>query len=233
MKSMLQRGEQAFAWLLDYLYAGAWQLRALLPSKLAKQLPTSSDAQVEQIVLVPGIWESWQFMLPLARDLHQAGHRVHVVPALGYNRGTVPAMSEVVAQYLAKADLQEVVLVAHSKGGLIGKHLMAASTQGYRVNRMIAISTPFSGSSYARYAPIRSLRALSPNDTGVLKLAANLSVNARIISIFSRFDPHIPGGSELAGATNIKLETMGHFRLLNDQRLKQAVCEHLSSTGPA
>lgn len=232
MKSMLQRGEQAFAWLLDYLYAGAWQLRALLPSKLAKQLPTSSDAQVEQIVLVPGIWESWQFMLPLARDLHQAGHRVHGSgPGLQPRYGTGDV--EVVAQYLAKADLQEVVLVAHSKGGLIGKHLMAASTQGYRVNRMIAISTPFSGSSYARYAPIRSLRALSPNDTGVLKLAANLSVNARIISIFSRFDPHIPGGSELAGATNIKLETMGHFRLLNDQRLKQAVCEHLSSTGPA
>ncbi|WP_404290982.1 esterase/lipase family protein [Glutamicibacter arilaitensis] len=230
---MLQHGEQAFAWLLDYLYAGAWQLRALLPSKLAQHLRTSTDAQAEHIVLIPGIWESWQFMTPLARYLHQAGYRVHVVPTLGYNRGTVPAMSEIVARYLADADLQEVVLVAHSKGGLIGKYLMAASTQGYRVNKMIAISTPFSGSGYARYAPIRSLRALSPNDVGVLKLAANLSVNARIISIFSRFDPHIPGGSELAGATNIKLETMGHFSLLNDQRLKQAVREHLGPTGSA
>lgn len=231
MTSMLQRGEQAYAWLQDYLYAGAWQLRALLPSKLAKQLRTRTDARTEHIVLIPGIWESWQFMLPLARYLHQGGHSVHVIPALGYNRGTVPQMSEVVAKYLAEADLHEVVLIAHSKGGLIGKHLMAASTQGYRVNRMIAISTPFSGSGYARYSPIRSLRALSPNDTGVLKLAANLSVNARIISIFSRFDPHIPGGCELAGATNIKLDTMGHFRLLNDQRLKKVVREHLDSSG--
>ncbi len=230
MTSMLQRGEQAFAWLLDYLYAGAWQLRALLPAKFAQQSAANTDAHTEHIVLIPGIWESWKFMLPLARYLHQAGHSVHVVPALGYNRGTVPQMSVAVAKFLAEANLHEVVLVAHSKGGLIGKHLMAASTQGYRVNRMIAISTPFSGSGYARYAPIRSLRALSPNDTGVLKLAANLSVNARIISIFSRFDPHIPGGCELAGATNIKLETMGHFRLLNDQRLKQAVRKHLSSS---
>ncbi|MGP5409724.1 esterase/lipase family protein [Glutamicibacter ardleyensis] len=228
-----QRGEQALAWLLDYLYAGVWQLRALLPAKIAKQPATNTAAQTEHIVLIPGIWESWKFVIPLARYLHQAGHSVHVVPTLGYNRGTVPEMSDIVAKFLAEANLHEVVLVAHSKGGLIGKHLMAASTQGYRVNRMIAISTPFSGSGYARYAPIRSLRALSPNDTGVLKLAANLSVNARIISIFSRFDPHIPGGCELAGATNIKLGTMGHFRLLNDQRLKQAVCEHLSSTGPA
>jgi pimeloyl-ACP methyl ester carboxylesterase len=230
---MFQRGAQAYAWLLDYLYAGAWQLRALLPTSLAKQLRTDTGAHTEHIVLIPGIWESWRFMLPLARYLHQAGHSVHVVPALGYNRGTVPQMSDVVAEYLAEANLHEVVLIAHSKGGLIGKHLMAASTQGYRVNRMIAISTPFSGSGYARYAPIRSLRALSPNDTGVLKLAANLSVNARIISIFSSFDPHIPGGCELAGATNIKLETMGHFRLLNDQRLLQAVREHLSPANSA
>lgn len=233
MTGMFQRGTQAYAWLLDYLYAGAWQLRALFPTPLAKQLRTGTGAHMEHIVLIPGIWESWKFMLPLARYLHQAGHSVHVVPALGYNRGTVPQMSNVVAEYLAEANLHEVVLIAHSKGGLIGKHLMAASTQGYRVNRMIAISTPFSGSGYARYAPIRSLRALSPNDTGVLKLAANLSVNARIISIFSRFDPHIPGGCELAGATNIKLETMGHFRLLNDQRLLQAVREHLSPANSA
>ena len=103
-----------------------------------------------------------------------------------------------------------------------------ASLQGYRVNKMIAISTPFSGSRYARYAPIRSLRSLSPNDLGLLKLSANLSVNAKIISIYSSFDPHIPGGCDLAGATNIKLPTLGHFRLLSDVRLHHAALKHLA-----
>ncbi|MEG2577839.1 MAG: alpha/beta hydrolase, partial [Glutamicibacter sp.] len=163
----------------------------------------------------------------LANALHQAGHPVHVIPQLGFNRGTVPEMSQVVSRYLDRAQLDDAVLVAHSKGGLIGKYLMSASPQGYRINRMIAIGTPFSGSRYARYAPVRSLRSLSPNDQGLLKLSANLSVNSRIISIYSSFDPHIPGGCDLAGATNIKLPTLGHFRLLADERLHAAVLKHL------
>ncbi|MDV2975864.1 UNVERIFIED_CONTAM: alpha/beta hydrolase [Actinomycetes bacterium ARC8] len=221
------------AWLQDYLYAGVWQLRSLLPGTPADQLRTVSDPAAEPVVLIPGIWESWKFMLPVAKALHQAGHPVHVIPQLGFNHGTVPEMSEAVSRYLATEQLYGAVLVAHSKGGLIGKYLMAASLQGYRINRMIAIGTPFSGSRYARYAPIRSLRALSPNDQGLLKLSANLSVNSRIISIYSSFDPHIPGGCDLAGATNIKLPTLGHFRLLSDARLHAAVLKHLGHESPS
>ncbi|MFJ5106391.1 MULTISPECIES: alpha/beta hydrolase [unclassified Glutamicibacter] len=216
------------AWLQDYLYAGAWQLRSLLPGTEAGRLLSGSHPAAEPVVLIPGIWESWKFLLPLADALHQAGHPVHVIPQLGFNRGTVPEMSQVVSSYLGRAQLDDAVLVAHSKGGLIGKYLMSASSQGYRINRMIAIGTPFSGSRYARYAPVRSLRSLSPNDQGLLKLSANLSVNSRIISIYSSFDPHIPGGCDLAGATNIKLPTLGHFRLLADVRLHAAVLKHLA-----
>lgn len=216
------------AWLQDYLYAGAWQLRSLLPGTEAGRLRSGSHPAAEPVVLIPGIWESWKFLLPLADALHQAGHPVHVIPQLGFNRGTVPEMSQVVSSYLDRAQLDDAVLVAHSKGGLIGKYLMSASPQGYRINRMIAIGTPFSGSRYARYAPVRSLRSLSPNDQGLLKLSANLSVNSRIISIYSSFDPHIPGGCDLAGATNIKLPTLGHFRLLADVRLHAAVLKHLA-----
>lgn len=122
--------------------------------------------------------------------------------------------------------------MAHSKGGLIGKHAMSASPHPERIAKMVAISTPFSGSVYARFAPIRSLRAFSPRNAGLLQLAANLAVNSRITSIYSSFDPHIPGGSQLQGAQNIKLETMGHFRLLNDPRLLEAVREQVAAPVP-
>ena len=226
--TLARRTELAAAWAQDYLYAGAWQLRSMLPAASAKRLRTGGVSRPQPVVLIPGIWEPWKFMFPLAEVLRQAGHSVHVIPQLGYNRGSVPQMAEVVSDYLQQMQLEDAVLVAHSKGGLIGKYLMAASLQGYRVNKMIAISTPFSGSRYARYAPIRSLLSLSPNDLGLLKLSANLSVNAKIISIYSSFDPHIPGGCDLAGATNIKLPTLGHFRLLSDVRLHHAVLKHLA-----
>ncbi|MEU3331975.1 esterase/lipase family protein [Glutamicibacter creatinolyticus] len=225
----LRRGQ---GWLLDYLYAGYWQARAFLRPVAEQELLSYSDAQAAPVLLIPGIWETWQFLLPVARHLHQAGHPVHAVSGIGYNRGTVPQMSRLVSDYLAEHDLNGVVIVAHSKGGLIGKHAMSASPHSERIAKMVAISTPFSGSVYARFAPIRSLRAFSPRNAGLLQLAANLAVNSRITSIYSSFDPHIPGGSQLQGSQNIKLETMGHFRLLNDPRLLEAVREQVAAPVP-
>jgi hypothetical protein len=37
--------------------------------------------------------------------------------------------------------------------------------------------------------------------------------------MYGRFDPHIPEGSELPGATNIVLGTGGHFRVLAQPRV--------------
>lgn len=224
-----RRLRQGHAWLLDYLYAGYWQARAVLRPGSDRDLLDGSDPHAAPILLIPGIWEPWQFLLPVAEHLHRAGHPVHAISGIGYNRGTVSAMSTLVSAYLAEADLHGVIVLAHSKGGLIGKHIMSASPEASRVKRMIAISTPFSGSAYARFAPIRSLRAFSPRDTGLLKLAENLTVNAMIVSIYSFFDPHIPGGSHLDGAINIKLATAGHFRLLGDPRLLRAVDDHLGT----
>lgn len=221
------RLRQGQAWMLDYLYAGYWQARAFLGRGSERDLLEGADPRAAPILLIPGIWEPWQFLLPVAEHLHRKGHPVHAISGIGYNRGTVPAMSALVSAYLAKADLKDVIVLAHSKGGLIGKHLMSTSPEASRVKRMIAISTPFSGSVYARFAPIPSLRAFSPQDAGLLTLAANLTVNERIVSIYSFFDPHIPGGSHLPGATNLKLATTGHFRLLGDPRLLQSVLRHV------
>jgi hypothetical protein len=221
------RLRQAHAWLLDYGYAACWQARAVLRPGSEQALLDGADPRAAPVLLIPGIWETWRFLLPVAEQLHRAGHPVHAVSGIGYNRGTVAQMSAVVSGHLAEADLHGVILLAHSKGGLIGKHVMSASPESARVARMIAVNTPFSGSVYARFAPIRSLRIFSPRDAGLLKLAANLEVNQRIASIYSVFDPHIPGGSHLEGATNIRLGTMGHFRILGDQRLFRAVAQYL------
>jgi hypothetical protein len=50
-------------------------------------------------------------------------------------------------------------------------------------------------------------------------LAEDRDVNRRIVSVFGEFDPHIPGGSFLAGAKNVRLETGGHFRVLAHPRV--------------
>jgi predicted alpha/beta hydrolase family esterase len=127
-------------------------------------------------------------------------------------------MAQSVADFLVEHDLTDVILVAHSKGGLAGKLVMTGPA-GTRVRAMLAVATPFGGSRYARLMLSRTLRAFSPDDPSIVSLARQRTVNERIVSIYAEFDPHIPEGSELPGAKNVRLETGGHFRILANPRV--------------
>jgi triacylglycerol lipase len=213
-------------WALDYVYAVVHQVGGLVVRTSPDRYRSGGTRR--PIVLLPGIWETWRFLRPLVEHLHDAGHPVHVLTALGWNGGTVDDAAALTADYLRRHDLTDVAIVAHSKGGLIGKAVMLFADEGSRVDSMVAIATPFSGSIYGRLAPIRSLRAFSPRDPTTVRLSANREADARITSIFGEFDPHIPGGSELPGATNVRLPIAGHFRILADPRTISAVDDALA-----
>jgi len=180
------------------------------------------------VVLVPGVWEPWQFLRPVAELLSAHGVAVHVVPALGYNRRPVADAAQVLGRFLVERDLREVVLVAHSKGGLIGKHAMLRDDPDGRIASMVAVNAPFSGSVHARWVPLRSVRAFRPSDATIVALAAELEVNSRIASVHSFWDPLIPAGSALDGADDVVLSTPGHFRPLADPRLASLLLERLA-----
>ena len=203
--------QRAAWWVADYLYAARAQLRAL-DRRVRADAFTSGHRS--PLLVLPGVYEPWRFMLPMIRALHGAGHPVHVVEPLRDNRRPVALGADAVARYLEAADLEGVTIVAHSKGGLVGKHLLAFSPAGRRIRSMAAIATPFGGSTLARYQLSRTLRSFSPRDATLRRLDAEREVNGRIVSIFARFDPHIPEGSELAGARNVRVNTGGHFRIL-------------------
>lgn len=223
MKVIRQLLRQGWAWLLDYAYIAYWQVHGLLfrldPAPYL--LPGARGA--EPVVVIPGVYERWQIMRPIVDHVHRLGHPVHVVEPLGFNVGTVPAMAAVVAEYIRLHDLDNVTIIAHSKGGLIGKYVMTTPEAGGRVNRMVAVCTPFSGSRYAYFAMTPVIRAFSPRNPVLRTLLANLEINHRITSVYGTFDPHIPGGSRLDGAVNIQLDTMGHFRIIGDKALQAAI----------
>ncbi len=218
-------------WLQDYAYVTRWQVAGLRHRKDADAFQHPEGRRERAVVLVPGVYESWHFMRPLAAVLHRHGHPVHVVSTLGYNRGTVPAAARLVSDHLAAHGLRDVVVVAHSKGGLIGKYAMLRHDPDRRIRAMVAINTPFGGSPYARWVPLAAVRAFAPTDATLAALAAEREVDARITSVSGPFDPHIPGGSDLDGATNVHLRTPGHFRLLGDPELPAAVLAALRRAG--
>lgn len=212
MRKLLRRG---LWWAADYAYAAYWQLRAWVDRDPPDAFAVGDGPP---IVILPGVYETWRFLQPLIAHLHAQGRAVHVLDALERSQRAVTEMATIIETALRAGDLRDVVLVAHSKGGLAGKTVMLGE-EGWRIRGMLAVATPFGGSRYARRLPSRTLRAFSPEDPGILDLGRQREVNARIVSVYAGFDPHIPEGSELIGAKNVRLETGGHFRVLADPRV--------------
>ncbi|MGW2091418.1 esterase/lipase family protein [Promicromonospora sukumoe] len=208
---------------VDYAWAADRQLRHLVGRAV---LPTGPGG-APPAVLLPGIYETWEFLGPVATALARAGHPVHAVPGLRHNARPVPESADVVVEHLERADLNGVVLVAHSKGGLIGKRVMLSAAAD-RVLGMVAIATPFAGSRWARYMLSRALRSFDPRDPVLLALAGELLVNERITSVYPRFDPHIPETGRLPGARNVELPLAGHFRPLGQRLLVQTVVREVA-----
>lgn len=201
-------------------YPNAIRMRGL---GFAHPVPAAyAEGTGRSVVIVPGVYERWHFLRPIADRLAAAGHPVHVLAELGINRRAIPRSAELVLAALRRLDLHEVALVAHSKGGLIGKAAMLDDAER-RIDRLVAVATPFSGSRMADLTLVPSLRAFRPRHPVIRRLVAEREVNARITSIFPSFDPHIPEGSELEGATNVRLDVVGHFRVLEDPAALDAV----------
>jgi hypothetical protein len=210
------------------------------------------------VYLLPGVYEHWTFLRPLGDALAAAGHRVRVVHGLGVNRRGIAETAERLADVLAatRAPSAGRVLVAHSKGGLIGKHLLI--TSGAAIDAaseamsggdpadaaasapppsggpplgllgLVAVATPFGGARRARVFVDPSIRAFLPDDETIVMLGRETSVNGRIVSVFGPYDPHIPEGSGLDGATNIAVPAPGHFRVLAAASTHQAVLDGIA-----
>jgi pimeloyl-ACP methyl ester carboxylesterase len=255
----------------DYTYALGRQLSLLAPpwsvrgERVTPHAWSTGSTVLPEIVLLPGVYEHWTFLRPLGNALNAAGYRVRVVHGLGANRRGIAETAERLARALERTPPPGAgrVLVAHSKGGLIGKQLLVSSgaaaaaavaaareasagesTAGEStadpamaaaaasgpsdaaplgVLGLVTVCTPFSGSRYAALLVDPSIRAFLPSDETIVMLGRDTSVNGRIVSIFGRYDLHIPDGSMLEGATNVRVPVVGHFRILGAPETWRAV----------
>jgi pimeloyl-ACP methyl ester carboxylesterase len=225
--------QKLWGWLLDYGYVSYWLGRAVVGRSKADQRLHPATHPRSPVLLIPGVFESWRFMQPVAEHLYRRGHPVHVLDQLGWNTGAIPEMAAIVSAYLDREDLHDVTVVAHSKGGLIGKRALGQPGTLARVRHLIAVNTPFSGSRYASLFLLPSVRMFAPTGAVIQALALETAVNRRISSLYSVFDPHIPETSRLEGAENVILPTIGHFRPLAAARTLQLITAILDRSSPA
>ncbi|MFC4224211.1 alpha/beta hydrolase [Lysinibacter cavernae] len=198
--------------LADFGYATLRQLATFLLPKNPNSY-RSGDQSKPLIVLVPGVYETWRMMQPIAKDLHAAGYRISTVTGLGINRRPIAAGADLLAAHLDAVGGTPIILVAHSKGGLMSKRVLAAGSHP-NVLGAICVATPFAGSEYARFVRTPAVREFLPDNPTLLDLTKEVTANTKITSIVPSLDPNIPSTAALDGAKNIVVPARGHFLVL-------------------
>lgn len=199
-------------------WGAAWRGNIAHAAKRLTRLGPDIDSLVKQgapsVVLLPGLWERWEVLTSWGKALDALGFDVHYVPQLDMEFGSLGALAQKLGEYLQDQDLSEVLIVAHSKGGLVAKALMTGE-QGWRVGQLIACGTPFVGSPIAALSPafIR-MKSMVPWDQEIVELGKLVEVNERIVALQARWDQNVPADPDLPGATVVTAPVVGHNELL-------------------
>lgn len=221
-----------FLWHLigDYFFAVRKHIEAFVFPNSPDRYMKNAEAGKRPVILIPGVFEKWNFIKDVADELSARGHPIYVLDNnLGYNTKDIPGTAKLVRNLIDDKDLKDVVILAHSKGGLIGKYALAFYNKNERIKKMIAVATPFGGSKIVRFFPYKVLNR-SPISNDIKLLQEKGDVNDKITSIFGVFDNHVwPLDScRLEGAKNIQLNIFGHHKILANKDVIRIVTDEVA-----
>jgi len=214
-------------WILDYIYMIHGQVTTFLYRKPPKHYLGYVIKNKIPVILIPGILEKWGFLKNLGDKISLQGHPVYIVPKLGYNLKDISVSAKIVREMIEKKDIRNSVIVAHSKGGLIGKYYLSLLNEDERVSKMISIATPYSGTSLTKYLRSKQVKDLRTDSEIIKELKAHKEVNKSIISVSPIFDNHVWEGSFLEGAENITIDEKGHHKIIYSKELINLILKKL------
>ncbi len=186
---------------------------------------TWSKGKKGDVIIVPGFNETWLFQKTIADFLNSLGYRIHTIPTIDHNTHTIEHCVREIESFIRIKKLNNVILLSHSKGGLIVQNLLNTSPANKRILKAFTISVPYGGTIWG-YARFQNLHELLPN----AKTTANTSqVNKKIINLYSIIDQHVIPNKNLllAEAKNIQLNTFWHTRILESEETRKTIEKYL------
>ncbi len=179
------------------------------------------------ILLIQGFNERAYFLNYLANRLNASGYRIIIFP---FNtHASVKVIAEEITKKLSPLNLKNIVVVSHSKGGLIAKYLLDNYEEVNKmVEKVFTIATPYHGSilAHLRYGHLTELLPESQFIRNSHKINTN---NCRIVNIYPQLDNHILPNSSLIldGAENIQIKVIGHTRIVEDPRTVKIILDKI------
>lgn len=183
-----------------------------------------------------GYWNALTARLDAARISHAT---LDLEPITGDIDGYVPQVQRGAAALCAAAGAAQVVIVAHSMGGLAARAWLRAHGSA-RVARVITLGTPHHGTCLASFgiglnaAQMRRGGAADGQESAWLQALASTesaATRALITSIYSHHDNIIApqSSSVLDGARNIAFGGVGHVAMGSNRRVLARVMAEIAA----
>ncbi|MGF6275453.1 triacylglycerol esterase/lipase EstA (alpha/beta hydrolase family) [Massilia sp. UYP11] len=170
----------------------------------------------------------WAYLAPLLDAARISHATLDLEPLTGDIDGYAARIEEAAGQLCAQAGAAQLIVVAHSMGGLAARAWMRTHGAG-RVARLITLGTPHHGTCLAAFGlginagQMRRMGVAGPDCAWLTALAGGEApeIRARIVSIYSHHDNIIAPqtSSELPGARNLALGGVGHVALGRNPRV--------------
>ena len=175
------------------------------------------------VIIVPGFAETWIYEEMIASHLNKLGYRIHVIHELDFNFVPIQQATDIVSDYIKKYELTDVILLAHSKGGIIAKRAMDSLPED-RIQLIITISVPYHGTFWG-YGHFLRLYEMQPGSNLIKSTLEHTKNNNKIYNFYSKIDNNvIPNTSAvLDGAHNMMIDVIGHTRILTSPLILTAL----------
>jgi hypothetical protein len=178
------------------------------------------------VLLIPGWNESWYFLKIIGDALNKEGFKVFTVSALGNNTQSLKKSVQIITEYIDKIDSKDLILICHSKGGIIARVLLSNNKLAGRIKKVFFVSATVHGTLLG-YFSVLGLKDQSLSS--VKSLPMPTSQISKIINIYPLIDNHVIPNKNLilTGAVNIQLPVYGHTRILDSPQTVSEIVSHI------
>lgn len=188
-----------------------------------KKLPDEWNlGEQGDVILIPGLHETNFFLYKIAKNINTLGYKIHVIPNFNSTNG-IEQISHKLNDVVSIIESNEIILISHSKGGLVAKYFIDTSSQAKKIKYSISIATPYKGTLFGKLK-FHGLHEVEPNSRFINCLSSTEN-NAKIINFYPKFDNHVIPNNNLTleGANNIKINVNGHTRILTSVILQDEI----------
>lgn len=166
----------------------------------------------------------------LARALHRAGWPVatmNLEPPFDSIDSFAGQIGRRVDAVLRQTGAEQVVLVAHSMGGLAVRRYLAMHGEA-AVKAVVTLGTPHAGTELARLGLGRCARDMEPGSAFLRALPDTLAIP--LVSIYSAHDNFVmpQGPCTVQGARNVAFAGVGHLQMLGSHAVATALLRELA-----